>query len=721
MKNKINFVSTRNLKLNFFSNFKKINTKQILKTFSLGVFGGFLFRNKDTLFSRKIFCEEKNFSQKNLIENKSPFDSNKNIEDKFLDFNMNMNLSIQQKQQEENSVFYLIFNKENSLQVELKEIILEKLNFYLNEKNKNLNLRNKIKVKLIEISEKKKINSLIESCLDNYDIDFENSDNFVGIKKREITDKENNKENHNYISEKLQKLSTSNEPIILIKSGLCLENINALSFTQNDKFDCNKNFNKNISFGLKEKLNNLLLFYYCDNLIEIRQHFKYLENPEHKIILISNEMFTGEKNEKNSKFNFDKITALSLFKAKNTKIIFVNNEKLKEKFNLKGDNLYIYYPPKLPNSMKNVELFMQENNLKQKYEGIDMNKLFNISPMDFTLKFNFFRNEIKINYKDLLENLYKNSKENSNNINSINFSKFNFNKNDRQKLQKLFTFPKRQVRQLANCDKNTFKECWEKPNKNILFVYLPSWAFLKENIFNYILYEANQIFDEIQITTSKNFIKKNQLYDNNQISDDLPQIYLFKTGEKAQKKIHSFSYFSFPKELQNHLKNRHPVYKNSPNVELLTNVTFLNSKNFKEKILDDKNLKEFIIEIEHEGCPSCFMLGKMFDHLSLKFKKHTLHNKIKFFRIDTENDLRFLGDFAATPTYLFCKKNSKGEITFMNELHKPEFIYRIKKYSNYDLNKIRYHPNLYFGFQIYKNKMFLKPDFDPDMDIKDFA
>ena len=785
---KTNNISLKNLKnFKIIRNFSEINTRKFLKTFSFGLFMGYLFQKRDSFFStKKIFCEKKenNFSEINDSTNNRPFDSNRNFEEKFIDFGMNKNNI--DNNNEENSVFFIIYSKENSLQVELKEIILEKINFYLNEKNKNI--RNNIKIKLIETSEKEKLNSLKESGLDYFDINFENSENFVEfkrIKKEGFKEKEkeigkgdldennhNNKEN--YISEKLKNLQISNEPIILIKSGLCLENINALSFTQNDKLDYNsittldsdsktdtdseKNtkakFNilndkrKNIPFALKEKLNNLLLFYYCDDMMEIKEHFKYLENPEHKVILVSNELFLGEKNTNKNKYdseyeklNYDKIAALSLFKSKKTKIIFINNDKIKEKFNLKSDNIYIYYPPKLPYAMKNVELFMQENNLKQKYEGIDMNKLFNISPINFAIKFNFFRDEIKINYNDLLKNLYINTKEkyenNNNNktlnklpLDLINFSKFNFNKNDRQKLQKLFTYPIRQVRQLANCDKSSFKENWNKyndnnrQNKNTLFVYLPTWAFLKENIFNFILYEANHLFDEIQITTSKNFTKKNNLYDTTQISDDLPQIFLINTNNSnsiSSKKIYSFSYFKFSNELQNHLSNKLPLYTRSTSVENLTNVTFVNSKNFKEKILDDKNLKEFIIEVEHEGCPSCFMLGKMIDHLSLKLKKHKLQNKIKFFRIDTENDLRFLGDFAATPTYLFCKKNSKGEITFMNEIPKPEFIYRIKKYSNYDLNRIRYHPNLYFGFQVYQNKMFLKPDFDPDMDIKDYA
>ena len=700
---------------NFFLKNKNKFTKLIIKPTGALLLLGIYYNTIS--FSNKSFCE--NLTQsKNYEDNPiTKLEPNKSFDKKYFD----INISDKDIKNTQDSIIYIIYDKTNLLQCELKEIIFEKLKNYINSKDF---IRNKIILKLVEKSDTVILNNLTNNGLKNYEIESENADNIINIKPKNIDAIENNL---NYIDYKINNLSISNEPIVLIKSGLCIENINSLSFFKDQKNS--REMNKKINFYTKSKLDNIFFYNYCDEMHELREHFRYLEKPENKIILISSENYFSDfsKSEKNnhyinnkSTFEYNKFKILSTFKEKNTKIIFINNKKLIDYLKLDKDLLYVYYPPKMPNIMKNVELFLQENKLTQRYEGIDLNKLFNLSPMNFILKFNFFRDEIKINTNKIF---FGNEKIHLENIQNLTFNKF-----ERIKLLKFISYPKKQVKQLANTEKKLFSKSWSQPNKNILFVYVPNWSFLKESIFNFILYDANHLFDEIQITNSRNFTVKNKIYDNSQISDDLPQLFIIESGENGQnkinllenKKIYSFNFFRFSNELQNYLRNKHPIYRRQVNVDNLTNVSFVNSKNFKSKILEDKKLKEFILEIKHEGCPSCFMLGKMFDHLSLKFKKHKCENKIKFFRIDTENDLRFLGEFAATPTYLFCKKNEKGEITFVAEIPKPEFIFRIKKYSNYDLSKIKYHPNLYFGFQVYQSKEFLKPDFDPDMDINGY-
>ena len=710
MKSKINFFKNPNFSKLFNSKLSLFG--KIIKPVSFAILVGAIYKNKNFLGCNKSYCEDSksNFSKENNENTDNIFDSCKKFDSKFFTVNLDSDNN-------ENSVIYILYNKENILQNELKDIINAKLKYYIN--SKNLYRKDNIKIQIIESSQKGLISKIKQSTLSNYLIESENADNIVNLKKKEANEKPTNL-NENYILEKIDNLNNSNEPVVIIKSGLCLENINALSFVKDERITKNKNHysNNKIDFSLHQKLDNLFLYYFCDEMTEIRDHFKFLDKAENKIVLLSAESFIkNTENSNNITFDYQKLKYLSLFKEKNTKIIFVNNEELSNKLKMENNILYTYYPPKIPNIMRNVELFLQENQLTQRYEGVDLNKLFNNSPINFILKFNFFRNEIKLNYESLNRNF--NDAENY-----LNKENFNFNRFERMRMQKLFSYPKRQVRQLATTDRKLFKKTWNEKNKTVLFVWLPNWAFLKESLFNFILYDANHLFDEIQITNSKNFTLKNKLYDNSGISDDLPQLFIIETGDAEKnlnKKIYAFNYFRFSNELQNYMSNKHPIYKPQTSVDNLTNVKFLNTKTFKEKILDDKKLKEFIIEIKHEGCPSCFMLGKMFDQLSLKLKKHKLENKIKLFRIDTENDLRYLGDFAATPTYLFGKKNEKGEITFLSEIPKQEFIFRIKKYSNYDLTKIRYHPNLYFGFQVYQNKMFLKPDFDPDIDINSYV
>lgn len=726
MKTRINI--SKSFIFNPFFKIKKNSIGKLFKSLAFGLTAGLIYKTKTFFLSNnKSYCENSisknlNGDNHNLLE-ANILNPEKNFDKKYFSINLD-------SQNNNDSVIYIIYDKSNYLQEELKDIINEKIEYYLN--SKNFTNKNKIKIQLIESSDIEIINGIKNSFLSNYSINTENADNTVNISKNNSNENQIKLYNNpveNYIIEKIDNLKNSNEPIVLIKSGFCLENINSLSFVKDYKHNKNKDksgiINQNkINYSLKEKLDSLLLYYYCDQIYEVREHFRFLEKPENRIILVSGENYFHKDNHIN-KYDYKKLKFLSIYKDKNTKIIFVNNPEVIKYLKLDRNLIYVYYPPKMPNIMKNVELYLQTNKMKQRYEGTDLNSLFNISPMNFIFKFNFFRDEVKLNIEGLKLNFTNdNSNDKLNILNNMHV--INLNKFERIKMQKLFSFPKRHVRKLAITDRKLFKKTWDESNKTILFVYLPNWAFLKENVFNFILYEANHLFDEIQITNSKNFTIKNSLYDNNQISDDLPQLFIIETGEKTtnnhnnNNKVYAFNYFRFSNELQNYFRNQHPIYKRQTNVENFTNVKFINSKNFKQKILDDKKLKEFIIEIKHEGCPSCFMLGKMFDHLSLKLKKHKLDNKIKLFRIDTENDLRYLGDFAATPTYLFCKKNEKGEITFMNEIPKPEFMFRLKKYSNYDLTKIRYHPNLYFGFQIYQNKLFLKPEFDPDLDINSY-
>jgi len=203
------------------------------------------------------------------------------------------------------------------------------------------------------------------------------------------------------------------------------------------------------------------------------------------------------------------------------------------------------------------------------------------------------------------------------------------------------------------------------------------------------------------------------------MSEELPQFYLIETNNIADKNIYSFSYFRFPDEFNKYLKGKAKKFIYPIKVDNLSYVTELNAENFEEKVIKDYSFKEFLIEVKHEGCPTCFMLGKMVDHLSQKFRKHNLANKFRFFRIDSHNDLPYIGDFSATPTYLFCRKEGE-KITLISQLDKNDFLFQLKKLSKLDLTKIRYHPNIGYGFHLYQNQEFLKPDYNPDIDVLGF-
>jgi hypothetical protein len=344
-------------------------------------------------------------------------------------------------------------------------------------------------------------------------------------------------------------------------------------------------------------------------------------------------------------------------------------------------------------------------NINNSDKKVDFNALYTSNPISLLTNFNFFRDELKIDIEKFRKAELKES----------------YTDTDRYRLQKQFVYPTRHVVQLAENSKNRILESWKKPNKHYLFIYVPNYVMLKEQLFDEIMFKTSHLYDGIQVTNSKTFALKHKLYDPSQVSEDIPQIFMIETNNLKDKKIFSFSYFRFPEEFMKYLNNKIEPFKQPVLMDNHTFVETVNNSTFKEKIIDDHSFREFMIEIKHEGCPTCFMLGKMFDHLSQKFEKHKKLKKLRFFRVDTHNDIPYLGEFAATPTYLFCRKDKNGNIELISPVDKNDFLFKIKKLSNLDLSKIRYHPNLAYGFYIFQRQDFLKPNYEPDIDISGFS
>jgi hypothetical protein len=500
------------------------------------------------------------------------------------------------------------------------------------------------------------------------------------------------------------KIKNSNEPTVIIQNILNLPNekkkyinnlISPFTFVSNEKWN------------LFQILDNLLLIKRVDSLTELREEFRYLENPLHSIILIHPSLVNEE--------------SLSLFRDSKTKMLVLTDENLLDFCGLKEGLIYQYFPAKLPYKMKDMEKFLNDYvKLKSKShnephdilkeEGVDLNAYLTSNPIELMLRYGMFRDEIKIS-KDLVNNLASNKFYDSHEISS---------KEARIKVQKLVSYPQRNVTKLAEIDPSLIESYLNKENQHLLFIYIPNWSNLKENIFESILFDSPHLFNSILVTNSRDFTFKHELYDDTQISEDIPQIYLIETNKIKDKKIYNLNYFRFPDDFSKYLKNKKEIFKKPELMENLTYVSTLNSKNFEDKVINDKSFKEFLVEVKHEGCPTCYMLGKMFDHVSQKFQKHKYEKKIKMFRVDTHNDLPYLGEFAATPTYLFCRKNDKGEVELISQIDKSEFLFKIKKLSKFDLNKARYHPNIGFGFYIFQRNEFMKDNYDPDLDISGF-
>eukprot|EP00340_Litonotus_pictus_P012112 CAMPEP_0170538218 /NCGR_PEP_ID=MMETSP0209-20121228/103180_1 /TAXON_ID=665100 ORGANISM="Litonotus pictus, Strain P1" /NCGR_SAMPLE_ID=MMETSP0209 /ASSEMBLY_ACC=CAM_ASM_000301 /LENGTH=241 /DNA_ID=CAMNT_0010839867 /DNA_START=1021 /DNA_END=1743 /DNA_ORIENTATION=+ len=239
-----------------------------------------------------------------------------------------------------------------------------------------------------------------------------------------------------------------------------------------------------------------------------------------------------------------------------------------------------------------------------------------------------------------------------------------------------------------------------------------------------ILYDSNHLFDKIFITEDKAFSEKHGFYNNNPMLSTLPQIYIKNTHSKSQGGgTFELSYFKFPDDFSQFLSSSLQPFKHVNKFDNKTYVESLNGENFKAKLLEDSSFRECVLEIKHEGCPTCLMLGKMLDHMSQKFHKHgklsssinNSKNKVRFFRIDSDNDIPLLGRFNATPVYLYIRKDKDNKkIEFIAPLEKQEFLFRLRKYCKNNLDRIKYHPNLTVGFMTYQNKEFSKPDYDPD-------
>jgi hypothetical protein len=570
-----------------------------------------------------------------------------------------------------NPKIYIIYDEENDLQKELVEMIKNKLkNGYV----ESLGLQGKINIEIISIQKD-------PSILDKL--------KFTNTKPSESISTTNT--NYN--------LKNKNEPIILIKNDYLSELLNPYAFTKSSPASDHKLFTK---------LNNLITYKKISSLKELREEFRYLESPKYNIILITQEMLSDKEISK----------SLSLFRTKNTKILLIEDANIISSLSLNKNHIYKYYSAKLPYKMKDTDLFLQDHFEKKlnnssvpvaeilTQEGVDLSTYLNSNSASLMIKYHMFRDEIKIS-KELIE------KKLSDNIEGKYLP-------DRIKFQKMISYPTRNVSQLAETDKKMIENQMNTPNKILLFIYVPNWSFLKENIFDAILFDSPHLFDKIQITNSKNFTFKKELYDDSQISEEIPQIYLIETNNLTDKKIYSMNYFRFADDFNKYIRNKKEIFKKPEVMENLTYVSTVNSLNFEEKVLKDNSFREFMIEVKHEGCPTCYMLGKMFDHVSQKFHKHKYDKKFKFFRVDTHNDIPHLGEFAATPTYLFCRKNEKGQIEMISQVDKQDFLFKIKKLSKLDLNKVRYHPNIGFGFYIYQKNEFMKDSYDPDIDISGF-
>jgi hypothetical protein len=137
---------------------------------------------------------------------------------------------------------------------------------------------------------------------------------------------------------------------------------------------------------------------------EVREQFRYLENPKNSLIIVTKDIINDKELSE----------SLYLFRSKNTKFILVNDEKLRKVLSLENDKIYQYYPAKLPFKMKDTDNYLKEHFAKLtgdsnpnvheilSREGMDLNSYLNTNSTSLMIKFNLFRDEIKLS-KDLIK------------------------------------------------------------------------------------------------------------------------------------------------------------------------------------------------------------------------------------------------------------------------------------------------------------------------------
>jgi hypothetical protein len=221
-----------------------------------------------------------------------------------------------------------------------------------------------------------------------------------------------------------------------------------------------KNFK--LDFNLKTRLENIILYEIINDYSQLRETFKYsLDDIDSSIILVP----INNKSESH-------IRSISLFKDFKTKIILIENDELITMLKLEKDKIYEYLPPKLPNKIREIENYTTDIQASE----IDINTMFLLNPINLVLNFGLFRDDYKLN-PSTGELTVKNFKE----------FNFGFGYNERQSLKKLF-YKNKNIKKLANVNESMIEESWKKKNKHYLFIYLPSYSFIKERVFEYILF-----------------------------------------------------------------------------------------------------------------------------------------------------------------------------------------------------------------------------------------
>lgn len=84
-----------------------------------------------------------------------------------------------------------------------------------------------------------------------------------------------------------------------------------------------------------------------------------------------------------------------------------------------------------------------------------------------------------------------------------------------------------------------------------------------------------------------------------------------------------------------------------------TKVKEICADNFEKEVIQNNDVRNFLVEVFKHDCPSCAFNGKVFNAFSKKVEKHGYETDLPMFRLSIDNKIPYLGNFGYSPIYMY--------------------------------------------------------------------
>lgn len=94
-----------------------------------------------------------------------------------------------------------------------------------------------------------------------------------------------------------------------------------------------------------------------------------------------------------------------------------------------------------------------------------------------------------------------------------------------------------------------------------------------------------------------------------------------------------------------------------------TRVKHVAADNFDEEIISNPDVKHAIVEVFKPFCGACAVNGIVFNSFSRKLERHGYSQDVHCYRVNIDNKLPLLGNFYASPNYVYIRKDDDNKVT----------------------------------------------------------